>query len=126
MSDAKAPGTIGWVDLTVPDAARVRDFYARVAGWTPAPVDMGGYQDFSMQAEGGETVAGVCHARGENAALPPAWLIYITVADLDAAMCAALELGGKVRIPARRLCEGRFCVIEDPAGAVAALFEAAK
>lgn len=30
-------GAIGWFDLAVPDAAPVRDFYAGVVGWTPAP-----------------------------------------------------------------------------------------
>ena len=36
MSDAPKPavGTIGWKDLTVENAERVRDFYMGVAGWT--------------------------------------------------------------------------------------------
>lgn len=42
MSDAKHPvGSIGWIDLTVDDAPRVRDFYAAVVGWKPEPVPMG-------------------------------------------------------------------------------------
>ena len=36
------PGTIVWWDLTVPDAAAVRDFYARVVGWTSRDHPMGG------------------------------------------------------------------------------------
>ena len=43
-----APGTIAWWDLTVPDAALVRDFYSAVAGWEAEPVDMGDYSDFAM------------------------------------------------------------------------------
>ena len=30
-----------------------------------------------------QPVSGICHARGSNADLPPVWLIYITVADLE-------------------------------------------
>jgi predicted enzyme related to lactoylglutathione lyase len=30
-----AVGTIGWIDLTVPDAKSLRDFYSAVTGWTP-------------------------------------------------------------------------------------------
>jgi len=118
-------GKIGWIDLTVPDAEAVRDFYQRVTGWTPAPVDMSGYQDFCMHPAGAtEPVAGICHARGENAAMPPVWMIYITVDDLDEAIHRCQELGGKLRVHTRSLgASGRFCVIEDPAGAVAALFE---
>ncbi len=48
MSEQMKPGTIGWVDLTVDDASGLRDFYARVAGWKPEPVPMGGYDDFNM------------------------------------------------------------------------------
>jgi predicted enzyme related to lactoylglutathione lyase len=32
---APAIGQIGWVDLTVPNATTVRDFYQHVTGWTP-------------------------------------------------------------------------------------------
>jgi predicted enzyme related to lactoylglutathione lyase len=37
-------GSIGWVDLTISNAEEVRDFYAQVVGWRPAPLDMGGYR----------------------------------------------------------------------------------
>jgi predicted enzyme related to lactoylglutathione lyase len=78
MADAniRLPGQIGWVDLTVTDAEGIRDFYQQVTGWTPSPVQMGDYQDFCMVAPGnGQMVAGICHARGENAELPPVWMI---------------------------------------------------
>ena len=67
MEPTQDPGTIGWIDLTVPDADRVRDFYAEVVGWHPEPVDMDGYSDFVMKSPGGAPAAGVCHARGTNA-----------------------------------------------------------
>ena len=119
-----APGQIGWVDLTVADAPALRDFYARVTGWTPSPVEMGDYQDFCMSAADGRVVAGICHARGENAGLPPVWLVYITVADLDESLRRCVEGGGAVRVvPQGMGGMGRYAVIQDPAGAVAALFE---
>jgi hypothetical protein len=124
----KGPGKIGWVDLTVADADRVRDFYSRVVGWKAEPLDMGGYSDYAMSASDSKaTVAGICHARGPNAEIPPCWMIYITVTDLDASL-TEVERGGGKRRSAVRDCggHGRFCMIEDPAGAVAMLFEAAK
>ncbi len=119
-------GTIGWIDLTVPEAEKIRDFYAAVAAWKAAPVSMGEYDDFSMvPLQGDSPVAGICHARGVNAGIPPQWMIYIHVADLDRAMEKCTQLGGRVKFgPTALGGEGRFCVIEDPAGAVAALFEA--
>ena len=121
-------GQIGWIDLTVPDAPAVRDFYQAVTGWTPSPLDMGGCQDFCMQPPGeSQPVAGICHARGQNAGLPSVWLIYITVDDLDRSIRTCLELGGELLRSAAVMGElGRFCVIEDPAGAVCALFEPVK
>lgn len=50
---------IAWVDLTVEDAAPVRDFYAGVMGWQPEAVDMGDYSDYNMlDPESGESTAG--------------------------------------------------------------------
>ncbi|HEV2131628.1 MAG TPA: VOC family protein [Longimicrobiaceae bacterium] len=126
MSDAQSPaiGAIGWVDLTVENAEELRDFYREVVGWSDSALDMGGYSDFVMSLPGsGTAVAGVCHARGENAALPPQWLIYITVADLDESTRRCAERGGEVIAQRSMGSQGRYCVIRDPAGAVAALFE---
>lgn len=38
MSEPELPplGAVAWVDLTVDDAPKVRDFYAGVVGWTPS------------------------------------------------------------------------------------------
>ena len=124
----KAFGKIEWVDLTVPDADRLRDFYSGVIGWRPEAVTMGEYNDWSMlEPSSGRAQAGVCHARGVNEGIPPQWLIYVTVADLDLSMQKCLALGGKVVHGPRNLGEGsRFCVIQDPAGAVMGLFQQTK
>jgi predicted enzyme related to lactoylglutathione lyase len=126
MSRTSKPkiGAIAWTDLTVKPAVKVRDFYAAVVGWKFSEVDMGGYGDFCMNQPGnGQPVAGVCHARGENAGLPPQWLIYINVANLKRSLAACRRRGGKVVYPPRAMAGGRMAVIRDPAGAVAALFE---
>lgn len=118
------PGTIAWVDLTVADAEAVRDFYRDVVGWEAEGVDMDGYADFNMVPPGGEApIAGVCHARGTNADLPAAWLVYLVVEDVGASARRCVERGGEVVVEPRSMAGGRFCVIRDPAGAVAALYE---
>jgi hypothetical protein len=126
MSQSGSPkvGTIGWHDLTVSNAAAVRDFYQAVVGWRPEPVDMGGYSDFNLLSPTtGEAVAGVCHARGENAGVPPQWLMYVVVEDVDRSASKCVELGGAVVVGPKPLSGGHFCVIRDPAGAVCALFQ---
>lgn len=117
-------GSIGWVDLTVPNADKVRDFYATVTGWTTQDLSMGGYEDYLMVAESGTPTAGVCWRQGENAHLPPVWLMYIIVADLDASLAAVRANGGKVLSEAKNMGEhGRYAIIEDPAGAACALHQ---
>jgi uncharacterized protein len=117
-------GTIGWHDLAVPNAEAVRDFYTAVVGWKSELVDMGGYSDFTMLAPAtGEGVAGVCHTRGPSADLPPQWLIYVLVEDVERSAAKCVELGGSVIAGPRPLSGGLFCVIRDPAGAVCALFQ---
>jgi predicted enzyme related to lactoylglutathione lyase len=122
------PGTIAWTDLTIPDADGLRDFYSKVLGWSYTPVEMGEYSDYAMQAQpSGTTVAGICHARGVNAGLPPQWLLYVIVEDLDDAARQCRELGGAVIVePGAMGSSGRFCVIRDPAGAVMALYTPAE
>ena len=123
--NSKSIGQIGWIDLTVADAANISAFYQEVAGWQREGVDMGGYEDFSMKAPGSDDgVAGICHARGGNTGLPAQWLIYINVADLEASMARCRAMGGEILAgPKGAGSYGHYCVIRDPAGAVAALFQ---
>jgi len=122
-TDAPKVGEILWRDLTVKNATQVRDFYQQVVGWTSTGQSMGEYDDFNMiSPTSGQTVAGVCHARGVNADVPPQWLMYVIVEDVDASARKCTELGGKVIAGPRMMGGGRFCVIQDPAGAVCALY----
>ena len=127
MSEKRKPeiGSIAWTDLTIENAEAVRDFYSDVVGWKPSPVRMGDYSDFNMNAPGsGNAVAGICHARGSNADLPAQWMMYIIVADIENSTTRCEELGGKLVTPIKNMGgQGRYCVIQDPAGAVAALYE---
>ena len=114
-------GQIGWIDLTVPDADTARDFYAAVAGWTTSPVSMGEYDDYAMVPAGGTApVGGICHARGPNAGMPPQWMIYIAVDDMDAALERVKVHGGEVLQAPRE--KRPMAVVRDPVGAVFALW----
>jgi hypothetical protein len=124
MSDTPTPGEICWQDLTVENATALRDFYCATTGWTATEHAMGEYSDYCMNLPGsGKTIAGVCHARGSNAGIPPQWLIYIAVQNLDHSMEQCTTLGGEIVDGPRDMGGKRFCVIKDPAGAVAGLIE---
>lgn len=124
MAASKDTGKIGWIDMTVDDAPGVRDFYKAVVGWETEDVAMDGYSDYVMKMPAsGDGVAGVCHARGSNADLPAGWLIYIVVADIEQSAAACTANGGRIVVEPRGLAGGRFCVIEDPGGSAAALYQ---
>ena len=115
-------GSIAWQDLTVSNAPEVRDFYCQVVGLTYTDHDMGDYNDYNINLpDGSQTVAGICHARGGNANVPPQWLVYIVVEDVAESARRCVELGGKMVDGPRDMDGQTFCVIQDPAGAVAAL-----
>lgn len=118
-------GTVGWFDLTVPDAERVRDFYASVLGVVTSDVSMGEYSDYCLHPAAGEkAVAGVCHARGVNADVPPAWLIYFTVSQLTESLKECVARGGTIlRDMSDMGSYGQMAIIRDPAGAVCALIQ---
>ncbi len=125
MTERSKPriGKVLWQDLTVKDAEAIRDFYSQVIGWEFSPVDCGGYNDYNMLPPGSdEPAAGICHARGINADLPPVWLVYVTVEDVAASARRCLDLGGKILHGPRSTGENNLCVIQDPSGAVLALY----
>jgi predicted enzyme related to lactoylglutathione lyase len=118
-------GQIGWIDLTAPNADTIREFYRKVVGWRSEPVAMDDYEDYNMIPAGSEEpTAGICHALGVNANLPPVWMIYVTVENLQVSMQQCVENGGKIIAdPSQWGEDAKICVIQDPAGAYMALYQ---
>jgi predicted enzyme related to lactoylglutathione lyase len=131
--DAESPaapvGRIAWLDLTVPDAVAAQEFYHHVVACAVQTVDMEDagqrYVDYNVLRGDGTPVAGICHARGANADLPPVWMIYLPVGDLAESLRRVEEDGGVV-IKAVRAPDGAYvyAAVRDPAGASFALLAA--
>ena len=49
--------------------------------------------------------------------VPPHWAVYFSVADADAAVSRASELGATLSMPAKESPYGRFAGLLDPQGA---------
>ncbi|MBT0586307.1 VOC family protein [Alteromonas oceanisediminis] len=123
MNDSKI-GQMGWIDLTVDNADEIKDFYASVVGWSTQRVEMDGYNDYSMQMPvSGKDVAGICHRKGSNAELPAKWLPYFIVQDIEHALANVVARNGKTLSDIRTYGNSKFVIIEDPAGAVCALYQ---
>ena len=48
MEQDKTIGAITWMDITVPEADGLRDFYKNVVGWSTMDISMGDYNDYCM------------------------------------------------------------------------------
>ena len=116
-------GKIEWIDLTVDNAEELREFYQSVAGWSADSFDMGGYNDYNMNDENGDTVAGICHAHGANSSIPPMWIPYISVNSLDDCLVNVTKMGGALVNGPRKMPQGKYAIIRDPAGAHCALWQ---
>ena len=118
-------GSIGWIDLTIPDAEKLKNFYTEVVGGKSENVSMGSYNDFNMISPStGNPVAGLCHKRGGNSETPSQWMIYIIVENIEESIKRSTELGGKVVLGIKDMGDyGKYCIIQDPVNAVCALFQ---
>jgi predicted enzyme related to lactoylglutathione lyase len=116
-------GKILWQDLTVKDAAAIKDFYCEVVGWTASAVAVGDHEDYNIHDQDGNVIAGICHNKGALSNFPAQWLNYVIVENVAASTEKCKALGGKVIVEPSTMGGANFVVIEDPAGAVIALME---
>jgi len=118
------PGQFCWMSLSTPDLAASKAFWAAVLGWTYTPMDMGGGVTAHIASAGEAQVADMDQAEHPEGA-PAMWQAHVAVADLDATLAHATELGGTVLVPAMDLGTfGRMGIIQDPTGAMLPLFQA--
>jgi hypothetical protein len=117
-------GEICWHEVNTPDAEGAKKFYGELFGWTSQQVDMGGFPYHYLRA-GAKDFGGIMPMTGpEWQGVPPHWMMYVAVADIDAAARKVVELGGKVCVPPTAIPVGRFAVVSDPQGATFSLFQA--
>jgi predicted enzyme related to lactoylglutathione lyase len=117
-----APGTFSWVDLATTDADGAKRFYGSLLGWEFEDMPVPDAPPYSMATIGGRTVAALYAKRDD--AQPSAWLSYVTVADADAIATRATELGATaISEPFDVLEAGRMAVLQDPTGAVFAIWQ---
>jgi len=114
-------GAFGWTELMTDDPAAAAEFYAKIFGWETEDMEMSGMDGmkYTVLKTGGESVGGIMAKPPECGAMPPAWSTYVTVDDVDAVAGQVETLGGKmVKPPMDIPSVGRFCVLQDPQGAV--------
>ncbi|MFF1640549.1 VOC family protein [Streptomyces sp. NPDC058251] len=125
------PGSLCWVELYTQDIAAAAAFYNSVFGWETSAVPFPGGVYTCINPAGTEDEAmfgGVVPLADDptEAESGAYWLPYFEVADTDAVVGQAQQLGGTVRMPATDLeGVGRIAKLADPYGARFAVIKSA-
>lgn len=121
------PGTFCWVELATTDGEAAKKFYTQLFGWDFADNPMGPDMVYTMLKLNGKDVGALYKMTPEMTAngIPPNWLSYVSVANVDESTAKAKSLGATVlKEPFDVSTVGRMAVIQDPTGAVFALWQA--
>jgi len=113
-----------WYDVMTTDTAAATRFYQHVFGWQAADSGVPG-QDYTVLSKDGAMVGGLMAVPPDAAAMgvPPCWMGYIHVDDVDAMAARVEAAGGRVMKPGEDIPTiGRFAVVADPHGAGFLLF----
>jgi predicted enzyme related to lactoylglutathione lyase len=121
-----AHGTFCWNELATSDLEGAKKFYTELLGWQ-LEESTGAGMVYNEIVVAGRHVGGIFQMGSEFGGMSPHWTAYVAVDDVDASARRVEELGGKVRVPPTDIPNtGRFCIINDPAGATLALITLTK
>jgi len=107
----------GWWELRTENPTGAKKFYGLLFGWEVRDPDRskGGYSVIELA---GRPIGAITALAADAPDKKARWGNHVTVADVDAVLARARDLGGRVLVAAREVPGvGRFAVIEDPQGA---------
>jgi predicted enzyme related to lactoylglutathione lyase len=117
------PGAFSWNELATRDLSGSKKFYSGLFGWKLDTQDMGGGMKYTMIENSSRPNGGVIEMDAKWEGIPPHWMVYFWVDDVDASAKKVAESGGKISVPPTDIPPGRFSVVNDPQGAVFTLFK---
>ena len=112
-------GAFCWNELNTPDPVAAIPFYSGLFGWTVEPFEGSPEPYFSIKS--GDANNGGIREQGQPA-VPPRWLVYFAVEDIDAALVKVEELGGIKMAGPIDIQIAKIAVVQDPQGALFALY----
>jgi hypothetical protein len=112
------PGAPSWFELMTRDYEATVAFYRDVFRWETHVVSDTPALRYTTLVHGDSWLAGIMDASGVLPdGVPAHWSVYFGVADTDAALASAVELGGTVVDAAEDTDYGRVATATDPTGA---------
>jgi len=114
-----APGALVWNELASPDLDASSAFYGSLFGWETTPFEGGATPYLSIKNKGASN-GGMREL--DPPGMPPHWLVYFGVPDIDAGLAKVKELGGMVHAGPIDIQMAKIAIVGDPQGAVFALY----
>jgi predicted enzyme related to lactoylglutathione lyase len=120
------PNSLCWNEVLTRDAESDKSFYTSVFPWTASrPSFEGAPETYTVWELFGKPVGGMMQMRDEFPAEVPAhWNVCFAVADCDATVAKARELGATITAGPVDMPIGRFASMIDPQGATLSLMQA--
>lgn len=124
MSNGPKIGEFCWNELATSNVQAAKDFYGKVFGWEFADHEMGD-TTYTMIKFKNQEFAGIWSIpKDKEKEIPPHWMAYILVENLDESIEKARKHGASIIKPASKAGDfGLFAVITDPTGAHIALWQ---
>lgn len=115
-----AHGAVHWSECITRDVDAAKAYYSAILGWTFDEMAMEGGGTYWVAMHGGQPVGGMMGLDQLPEGIPPHWMTYLEVSDMDAAIDAAKQSGGRVEREPFFVAEvGTVAMIADPGGALA-------
>jgi uncharacterized protein len=124
---SKGHGAFVWYDVMTSDTKAAQSFYHDVIGWDAVDSGMAD-RSYTILSKGQTMIGGLMPIPEDarKAGVPPAWMGYIGVDDVDAYAKRVKAAGGAIhRGPEDIPGVGRYAVAGDPDGAGFMLFQGA-
>jgi predicted enzyme related to lactoylglutathione lyase len=121
------PGTFCWIELGTSDDNAAKTFYTKLFDWDYVDNPMGPDAVYTILKLNGKDVGGLSKLMPDMVAqgIPPHWLSYIAVNNVDETAEKAKAAGATLmKEPFDVSTIGRMAVVQDPTGAVFALWQA--
>lgn len=115
------PGAFTWNELATRDVDKAKAFYGELLGWR---FESGNQPGYAFIYNGDRMNGGIIEMDAVWGDLPPHWMAYFAVKDIEESVKKVQELGGRISVEITDIPgTGRFAVINDPQGAALTIME---
>ena len=116
-------GAFTWNELLTRAVDGAGAFYGSVFGWSTQEQPMPDGSTYTLFKNGDAMNAGAVTIE-PGLSVPPHWLVYFQVTDIESCIATIKDTGGAVQFGPLEIPQGQIATVSDPQGAVFGLIQA--